>query len=126
MDKLLTRNGVCKRLEYSPYNYTYFHNDKVVTFNFSSSLHLDKFVKNRQKNWSMIYNHIYKRFKFKIDCTFLSDFNLYRKIENRGCYINFNGKILTCLDNITLSGESKTKRNSGELSGTSTTSSGDL
>lgn len=115
MDKLLTRNGVCKRLEYSPYTYTYFHDGKVVTFNFSSKLHLDNFTKNRKKNWSMIYNHIYKRFKFKIDCTFLSDFNLYRKIENRGCYINFDGKIMTCLDNITLSGESKTKRNSEGL-----------
>ena len=125
MEKLLTRNGVCKKLENSPYNFTYFHDGKCVTFNFSSKLHLDNFTKNRQKNFAMIYNDINKRYKFGIDCVFLSDFNLYRKIENRGCYINYDGKIFRCLDNITLSGESKTKRNSGELSETSTTSSED-
>ena len=120
-DNILTRRGVCHKLAYSPYNYTYIHDGKVVTFNFSSKLHLDNFTKLRRKNFAMIYNHIYKRFKFKIDCTFLSDFNLYRKIENRGCYINFDGKIYRCLDNITLDGENKTKKNSGELQGTSTT-----
>ena len=125
MEKLLTRNGVCKKLENSPYNFTYFHDGKVVTFNFSSRLHLDNFTKNRRKNFCMIYNDIYKRYKFGIDCMFLSDFNLYRKIENRGCYINYDGKIFRCLDNITLSGESKTKRNSGESYETSMTNSED-
>ena len=120
-DNLLTRRGVCHKMEYSPYNFTYIHDGKVVTFNFSSKLHLDNFTKLRRKNFAMIYNHIYKRFKFKIDCTFLSDFNLYRKIENRGCYINFDGKIYRCLDNITLDGENRMKKNSGELQGTSTT-----
>lgn len=101
-EKLLTRNGVCKNMEYSPYSYTYFHDGKAVTFNFSSKLHLDNFAKLRTKNHSMIYNHIYKRFKFKIDCTFLSDFNLYRKIENRGCYIKYGGKVYTSIDDISL------------------------
>lgn len=121
--KLLTRNGVCRRLEYSPYTYTYFHDGKVVTFNFSSKLHLDNFTKLRSNNFTMIYNHIYKRFKFGIDCRFLSDFNLYRKIENRGCYINFNGKVYRCLDNITLSGEKRMKESLEGLSETSMTSS---
>ena len=101
-NNLLTRNGVCKQLEYSPYNFTYIHDGKVVTFNFSSKLHLKNFTENRQKNYSMIYNYIYKRFKFKVDVTFLSDFNLYRKIENRGCFINFDGKLYTSLDNLSL------------------------
>lgn len=120
-DNLLTRRGICHKLEYSPYNFTYIHDGKVVTFNFSSKLHLNNFVKLRRKNFTMIYNDIYKRYKFKIDCTFLSDFNLYRKIENRGCYINFDGKIYRCLGSITLDGESKTKKNSGELQETSMT-----
>ena len=85
--KLLTRGGVCINLAYSPYNFTYFHDGNTITFNFSSKLHLDKFNKNRKKNYAMIYNDIYKRYKFGIDCTFLSDFNLYRKVETRGCYI---------------------------------------
>ena len=101
-EKPLTRGGVCKNLAYSPYNFTYIHNGETVTFNFSSKLHLDNFVKNRKKNYSMIYNDIYKRYKFQIDCTFLSDFNLYRKIETRGIYINYNNIIYKSYENIKL------------------------
>lgn len=98
----LTRRGVCKNLEFSPYNYTYTYKDIVVTFNFSSKLHLSNFSNQRMNNYSMVYNSIKKRFKFAIDCTFLSDFNLYRKIETRGCYINYGGKIFTSIKDITL------------------------
>lgn len=101
-DQLLTRRGICHKLAYSPYNFTYIHKGKVVTLNFSSKLHLENFVKLRQKNYSMIYNYINSRFKFKVDCTFLSDFNLYRKIETRGCYISYDGKVYTSLDDITI------------------------
>lgn len=97
---VLTRRGICKNLAKSPYNFTYVHNGKVVTFNFSSKLHLENFTKNRQKNYVMIYNDIYRRYKYGIDVTFLSDFNLYRKIENRGCYINYNNNIYKCHDNV--------------------------
>lgn len=88
----LTRNGVCKELSESPYNYTYVYKDKVIYLNFSSKLYLDNFTKLRDKNYTMIYNSIYKRFKFKIDCRLLADFNLYNKIEKRGCYIKISGK----------------------------------
>ena len=98
----LTRGGVCTNLAFSPYNFTYFHNGNTVTFNFSSKLHLDNFTKNRQKNYVMIYNDIYKRYKFGIDCRFLSDFNLYRKIEKRGCFIKYNDLVFKCYDNIKL------------------------
>ena len=96
----LTRRGVCTDLTYSPYTFTNIHKDDVYTLYFSSKLHLDNFVKNRQKNYSMIYNDIYKRYKFGIDCTFLSDFNLYRKVESRGCYIRYNDNVFKCYDNI--------------------------
>jgi len=100
MEKVITRNGVCKKLENSPYNFTYFHNGKEVTLNFSSKLHLKNFTMNRQKNWSMIYNSINKRFKFKIDCVLLADCNLYKKIENRGVYIKIGNHIYTDLKEI--------------------------
>lgn len=100
--KNLTRRGVSTDLEHSPYTYTYCYKGKVVYFNFSSKLHLKNFTENRDKNHAMIYNYIYKRFKFKIDCTFLSDFNLYKKIENRGCYIRFGNKVYKDLTKILL------------------------
>ena len=99
-EQLLTRRGVCRRLEYSPYTFTYLHKGKVVNLAFSSKLHLENFTKLREKNYAMIYNNINKRFKCKVDCTFLSDFNLYQKVEKRGCYINFGGKIYTSIEDI--------------------------
>lgn len=98
----LTRRGVCKDLKNSPYQFTYFHKDKAITLNFSSKLHLDNFTKNRQKNWSMIYNHLYKRFKFHTDCVLLSDCNLYQKIEHRGCFIKIGNQSYTDVSKIEL------------------------
>ena len=98
----LTRRGVCKDLKNSPYYFTYFHKDQAITLNFSSKLHLDNFTKNRQKNWSMIYNHLYKRFKFHTDCVLLSDCNLYQKIEHRGCFIKIGNQSYTDVSKIEL------------------------
>ena len=120
--KNLTRNGVAKDITKSPYIFTEMIDGNIVNFYFSSKLHLNSFTEKRDANFNMIYNYIYKRFKFGIDCRFLSDFNLYRKIENRGCYINFNGKVYRCLDNITLSGEKRMKESLEGLSETSMTS----
>lgn len=100
MYKLLTRNGICRDLKHSPYTFTFEHKGKIVTLSFSSKLHLEKFTKNRQANYAMIYNNIYKRFKFKIDCRLLSDFNLYKKIENRGVYINIGDYTYTNFEDI--------------------------
>ena len=100
--KNLTRRGIAIDISQSPYVYTYIHNNKPVYLFFSSKLHLKNFTENRDKNHAMIYNYIYKRFKVKIDCTFLSDFNLYRKIENRGCYIKFGKKTYKDLHTISL------------------------
>ena len=98
----LTRNGVAKDLSLSPYTFTEFNNGKEYTFYFSSQLHLNNFNKLRQKNFVMIYNYIYKRFKFKVDCQTLADFNLYKKIENRGCYIKIGNKYYRKIDKISL------------------------
>lgn len=104
MKKYLTRNGVCKDLAKSPYTYTDLVGGKVLSYHFSSMLHLVKFTRNRYNNYQMIYNHIYKRFKYKVDCQVLADCNLYKKIETRGFYIEYNGKAYKCPDSIKLSG----------------------
>ena len=102
MKNNLTRGGICKDLTKSPFVFTYVHNGKPVNLFFSSKLHLDKFTKNRKKNYVMIYNDIYKRYKYGIDCTFLSDFNLYRKVETRGFYIQYDNNVFNCDSNIKL------------------------
>ena len=118
----LTRNGVAKNLAKSPYTFTEFIGSDRLDFNFSSKLHLNNFLKKRQDNFNMLYNHIYKRFKFKVDCRMLADCNLYNKIETRGFYIKLNNKEFLCPSDITLNGESKTKKSLGEWQETLTTS----
>ena len=107
----LTRNGVAKDLAKSPYTFTEIIDGKELTIFFSSSLHLQNFLEKRSANYNMIYNHIYKRFKYKVDCKMLADLNLYKKIETRGFYIKFNKKEFLCPNQITLTGESKMRKN---------------
>ena len=107
----LTRRGIAKDLSKSPYIFTEIIDGKQLDLHFSSKLHLKNFVEKRAENYQMLYNHIYKRFKFKMDCRLLSDCNLYNKIETRGFYIKYNNKEFLCRHNMQLSGESKMKKN---------------
>lgn len=118
----LTRRGVATDLSKSPYIFTEIVDGKQLDFYFSSKLHLDNFVEKREENYKMLYNHIYKRFKFKVNCRVLADLNLYKKIETRGFYIKYNHEEFLCPTNLTLSGESKMKKNSGEWQETLTVS----
>lgn len=120
--KYLTRNGVATSLAHSPYIFTEIINGKQIDFHFSSNLHMKNFVEKRDDNYNMIYNYIYKRFKFKTDCRLLSDCNLYRKIETRGFYIKYNNKEFLCPNNITLNGGLRMKENLEGWSETSITS----
>lgn len=106
----LTRNGVAKDLSKSPYLFTEVINGSTVTFKFSSKLHLNNFVEKRSENYNMLYNYLYKRFKFKVNCRLLSDCNLYKKIESRGFYIKINNKEFECPNKVILNGESKMKK----------------
>ena len=120
--KDLTRNGVAKNLAKSPYVFTEIIDGKELSLAFSSKLHLNNFVEKRSENYNMIYNYIYKRFKYKVDCQMLADLNLYKKIESRGFYIKYNKKEFLCPSQIILSGESKMNKNLEEWQETLTIS----
>ena len=121
----LTRRGVAKDLSKSPYIFTEVIDGKQLNLYFSSKLHLNNFIEKRAENYQMIYNHIYKRFKFKMDCRLLSDCNLYNKVETRGFYIKYNNKDFLCRHNITLSGDYEMKKNLEEWQETLMISYGD-
>ena len=112
--KILTRNGVAKDLSNSPYIFTEFIDGNKIDFYFSSKLHLNNFVEKRIENYNMIYNYIYKRFKFKHNCKLLADCNLYKKVETRGFYIKINDKEFLCPNKLILNGELKTKKSLDE------------
>lgn len=116
MSNNLTRNGVAKDLSKSPYIFTEFINGERLDLYFSSKLHINRFTQLRNTNYKMIYNYIYKRFKYRVDCRLLADCNLYKKIENRGFYIKLNKEIYLCPDNIILNGENKMRKSYAEWS----------
>ena len=118
----LTRHGVAKDITKSPYTFTEMVDGNIVVFYFSSKLHLNNFIEKRPENYQMLYNHIYKRFKFKVNCRMLSDCNLYKKIENRGFYIKINKKDYKCPTSITLNGVLRMKKSLGEWQETLTVS----
>ena len=119
MTVYLTRNGVAKVLAHSPYRFTNVIDGNLFSLHFSSKLHLDNFMKRRSENFIMIYNDIYKRFKFKSSLKLLSDLNLYQKIETRGFYVKFNEEEFLCPDNIVLIGGSRMKQSLEEWQETS-------
>lgn len=121
MSKNLTRNGVAKDLSKSPYVFTEFIGDKRLDLFFSSKLHLRNFSEKRQENYNMIYNYIYKRFKYQVDCKMLADLNLYHKIETRGFYVILNKEVYLCPNSIILNGESKMRKSYAEWQETLTT-----
>ena len=117
----LTRRGVAKDLSKSPYIFTEIIDGNQLDLCFSSKLHLKNFIEKRAENYNMLYNHIYKRFKYKVNCRMLADCNLYQKIETRGFYIKYNNEEFLCPSQITLNGECRMKKNSEELQETSMT-----
>ena len=121
----LTRNGVAKDLAKSPYIFTEMIGNQRLDLYFSSRLHLQNFSQKRGDNYNMIYNYIYKRFKYQIDCRLLADLNLYQKIETRGFYVRLNKEVYLCPNNIILNGENKMKKSYAEWCETLTTNSGD-
>ncbi|MBP5699328.1 MAG: hypothetical protein J6W71_00555 [Methanobrevibacter sp.] len=121
----LTRNGVAKELATSPYIFTEIVNGEQLDIYFSSKLHMNNFIQKRNDNYNMIYNYIYKRFKYRVDCRMLADLNLYTKIETRGFYIKINHKEYVCPDHIILNGENKMKKSYAEWCETLTINSSD-
>ena len=86
---------------------------------------MKRFGEKRNENYNMIYNYIYKRFKYQLDCRLLADLNLYQKIETRGFYVQLNKEVYLCPDNLILNGDSKMKKSYGEWQEILTTSSED-
>ena len=87
----LTRRGICKTLEYSPYFVKITYGVEELMYVFSSQLHLDKFNKKLKENRNKINYSLSKRFGFDIIENMIADISLYIKTENRGFLIKGNG-----------------------------------
>lgn len=118
----MTRNGIVYDLINTPYYYSI----GGITYFFSSLIHRNKFIKRMRMHRTIINDKLSKRWRFGLSLNFLADINLYSKIETRGFLIryDFNGELISCLNNITLSGEISTLKNSPKQSETLTKKDG--
>lgn len=89
-----TRNNIYHNLEESPF-ITKFNNFR---FSFSSKFYQNKFEETLVNYINEESARFKKRYNVNINLTDLLAFNLYRKIEKRGCYC----KYITGVDIITL------------------------
>ena len=77
-----TRRNIYHNLEESPY-ITKFNNYR---FSFSSKFYQNKFENELLEYIKVESDKFKKKYNAKINLTDLLAFNLYRKIEKRGCY----------------------------------------
>lgn len=102
---MLTRHGIAYNLRHTPYIITTAH----AVFHFSSNLYMTNFL-NRQKEHRDIINYsLSKRFNINMQLTVFPDLVLYAKIEKRGFHVKVGNEVITCRNNIILSGEKLTK-----------------
>ena len=95
---MLTKRGIAKNLEESPYFYEY--NDMI--FYFSSQLHLNNFMKliaSEIDRFNVKTNNIYKD-KFNLEMQNLALIRLYAIIEKRGFFIKIKGESVASLENV--------------------------
>lgn len=102
-----TRYGVEYEIEKSEFTF----NNGTEKFFFSSKLHLNKFKGKLIGNRMMINRSLQRRFGMKTLLFTLPDVVLYTKIETRGFYVEYSGGIAKCLNDITLTNGTLTKRN---------------
>lgn len=87
--KLTRIAGVCYDLEKTPYITTL----GMLTFYFSSKMHLEKFLERFKDNRAKINESLSNRFNIHFSVDSLADILLYKSIETRGFYIrNHKGK----------------------------------
>lgn len=107
----MSKRGICYHLPDSPYQIKVSYDGQMVTFFFSSSLNVEKFYERCAGNREAISASLSSRFKFIIKNDILCDIVLYEKIENRGFYIDVDGKGYSWLEEVELNGVKVTSKN---------------
>lgn len=107
----LTKRGVCYDLAVTPYIHKEVYNYQVIYYHFSSEINLSKFRERMGENREALNTSLTKRFKFEVKNDVLCDLRLYNSVENRGFYIEADGKVIRWLEEITLIGQKIDKEN---------------
>lgn len=97
-----TEYGVEYNLAKSEYKYFW----DVYEFRFSSATHLKRFEEQLEAKIEWMSDSMSRRFHFTVCADVLAAFQLYLKVETRGCWVmDFSrGEVATCPENITLAG----------------------
>ena len=111
MNENLTRNGIAYDLSLSPYKLKIEYGNDELEFVFSSEYYKSIFLKKLEGNREKINGSLSNRFGFTIENDILCDVKLYSQTEKRGFLLDFNGKIIECLNIIKLDGKTLTLEN---------------
>ena len=108
----MTRRNIEYMLSKSPFKLSmeYDRNYSIVYY-FSSKNHFNKFIEKYKDNRIKINESLSNRFNIFINFDIMCDIIFYAKVESRGFYININGGIATCLNQIILGGEKAIPKN---------------
>jgi len=108
----LTRSGVAYDLTISPHHQIVCYTDDTKTkYVFSSDYYRTMFNDKLEENRKDVSEKLSKRYKLNIEFDKLADIKLYEKVEKRGFLIIEEEVTYRCLDNLKLSGVSKTLKN---------------
>ncbi|MGN1406159.1 MAG: early protein GP4 [Erysipelotrichaceae bacterium] len=107
----LTRSGIAYNLEVSPHRAVITYGKEEVTYVFSSSLYMNKFMERIEENRSKVIESLKTRWGLTVILDELSDIKLYSSIEKRGFLIETDKERFTCLSSIILNGESLMNKN---------------
>lgn len=104
---MLTKGGVEKNLNITPFTYNYKLVDGLeFEFCFSSQTYLNKFVENMQTYIDKINHDLQAKYFCSFDMRLLGLLECYRRIEKRGFLVRMNGRKIEWLNTLTFGGES--------------------
>lgn len=108
----MTRRNIEYMLSKSPFTVSMgYERNYTITYYFSSGNHATKFLEKYKDNRDKINESLSNRFNIFIDFAIMCDIVFYAKVESRGFYININGGVATCLNQIILGGEKAIPKN---------------
>lgn len=105
----MTVNGIEINLDITPYRVMQNYNGNGsplthIEYRFSSKRYKEKFEQKRLSHKTEVSEKMFKLFGFNINCSLISDLQLYKKIEKRGYKIIVNGVSCVCQENLILNG----------------------
>lgn len=104
----VSKYGVAYNLAESPYFYEMNFRtggvDCLIHFRFSSVSHRRKFIDTARNRIEWLNDSMSRRFRVTVRMDELAVLQLYQQVETRGFYMEIDGKVARCPDEVRLDG----------------------